>query len=84
MWESDFKLNFSSSQLNELNNQFFQYQLLQKADIPQSVWDDAVIGEVDAKYFRMDVIWGHILKIKTCFGRLQFNLFFQVAKLVIK
>ena len=32
-----FKLNFSASQLNELDKQFLQYQLLQDKDIPQSV-----------------------------------------------
>ena len=80
-----FKLNFSASQLNELDNQFLQYQLLQDKDIPQSVWDEATIVDVgdNTKYYRMDVLWGHISKIKTCFGHLQFNLLFKVAKLVL-
>ena len=80
-----FKLNFSASQLNELDNQFLQYQLLQDKDITQSVWDEAtIVDEGDnTKYYRMDVLCGHISKIKTCFGRLQFNLLFKVAKLVL-
>ena len=80
-----FKLNFSASQLKELDNQFLQYQLLQDKDIPQSVWDEAtIVDEGDnTKYYRMDVLWGYISKIKTCFGRLQFNLLFKVAKLVL-
>ena len=80
-----FELNFSASQLNELDNQFLQYQLLQDKDIPQSVWDKAtIVDEGDnTKYYQMDVLWGHISKIKTCFDRLQFNLLFKVAKLVL-
>ena len=38
----------------------------------------------DLKYYHMDVIWGHLVKQKTIFGKLEFDLLSKVAKLVLE
>ena len=40
-----FRLNFCSTALNEVQEEFLAYQLLDESDIPKSVWDDACVVE---------------------------------------
>ena len=77
-------LNCSTTQLNELDEQFLKYQLLKEIDIPASVSEDAEVKHGDnLKNYRMHVIWGHIVKRKTIFGNLEFDLLSKIAKLVL-
>ena len=58
-----FGLNFSATQLNELDEQFLKYQLLKETDISTSVWEDAEVKDGDdLKYYGMNVTWGHLTK----------------------
>ena len=83
-----FKLNLSSKALNELQEEFLAYQLLDESDIPTSVWDDACVREKDddeevTKYYRMDTIWGYLSTMKLADGQFQFKKLFKVAKLIL-
>ena len=79
-----FGLNFSATQLTELDEQFLKYQLLKETDIAASVWEDVEVKDGnDLKYYRMDLIWGHLAKQKTIFGKLEFDLLLNMAELVL-
>lgn len=83
-----FRLNLSSKDLNELQEEFLAYQLLDESDIPKSVWDDACViekkdDEEVKKYYRMDVIWGYLSTMKAGDGQFQFKKLFKVAKLIL-
>lgn len=65
-------------------DEFVDYQLLEKEEIPQSVWDSAKEGDNSAPYTRVDVIWGFISTMKTgdtCNYR--FSQLSRIAKLVL-
>ena len=54
-------LKFTNTELDELNEEFLDYQALPRSAIPQTVWDNAIcyeVGEDENKktYYRMDVI----------------------------
>lgn len=56
-------LNFTDSEMDKLQEEFVDYQLLEKRDIPESIWKEALVyedKEDDIKHYRMDVIWGYI------------------------
>lgn len=52
------------SMLNELEEQFLQYQSLTENDIPDHVWDSASVSADEPasadRHYRMDVLWGHL------------------------
>ena len=74
-------------ELTKLGEEFIQYQLLTKEDIPQSVWDEACVKESEEEeeesHYRMDVLWHHLSKVKGGDGRLTFPRLSKVSKLVL-
>ena len=80
-------LPFSTpTQISKLGEEFVQYQLLNKEDIPQMVWQKALVvndDEEDHRHYRMDVIWHNIAAIKSADGRLKFKILSKIAKLVL-
>jgi len=79
-------LPFSTpTQISKLGEEFVQYQLLNKEDIPQMVWQKALVvndDEEDHRHYRMDVIWHYIAAIKSADGRFKFKILSKIAKLV--
>ena len=60
-----FHLNFNPETKNLLSEQFFDYQLLNDHDIPDSVWQNAYTMDDDRnKYYRADILWGFISQMK--------------------
>ena len=80
-------LNFSPPQMNQLQEEFVAFQLLEEYDIPQVIWNEAIVydegGKEGTKHYRMDSIWGHIATIKNVNGSCRFELLSKVAKLVL-
>ena len=85
-------LPFSSSlEQTRLGEEFIQYQLLSKDNIPKEVWDAACVrsSEEDEesdeaeRFHRMDVVWHHLANLKGGDGRLTFPRLSKVAKLVL-
>ena len=79
-------LKFQNSDMNKLQDQFLDYQLLKKQDIPKSTWEEALVyedREHGIKHYRMDSIWGYIGSLKTADHSLKFGLLSAVAKLVL-
>lgn len=80
-------LPFSTpTQISKLGEEFVQYQLLNKEDIPQMVWQKALVvndDEEDHRHYRMDVIWHYIAAIKSADGRFKFKILSKIAKLVL-
>ena len=83
-----FRLNLSSKDLNELQEEFLACQLLNEREIPQTVWDDTYVVEKDdgkevKRYYGMDVIWGYLSTMKSAEGQLMFKRLFKAAKLIL-
>jgi len=72
-----------------LKDEFISYQLLEKSDVPTSVWERATIYVEDSEtsskpsLYSMDVVWGYLSTRKTADGSDQFSLLSQVAQLVL-
>ena len=71
-------------ELEKLSEEFSMYQLMQDNEIPQNVWDAALVKEDEEKsYYQMDILWNFLSTLKMpdsslCFGRLS-----KVAKLIL-
>lgn len=81
-------LPFTSAQMDRLQEEFIDYQLLEKSDIPDTVWNEALMYEEGAEeekkqYHRMDMIWGCISDLKNCDASYRFQYLSRVAKLVL-
>ena len=76
---------FSSPlELCNLEDEFLSYQLLKESDIPDSVWQSALVVEKDEKrYYRMDVIWAYLKTVKHADSSLAFQKPAEVALLVL-
>lgn len=62
-------LKFTNTELDDLNEEYLDYQGLPRGAIPQSVWDSAICYEVhegdkQKVYYRMDVIWSYLFEMK--------------------
>ncbi len=76
----------SAQEQDSLLEEFIDYQLMQKSDIPQSVWDRStvVVNEASgAKHYRIDIIWHNLSTLKAPDQSYRFNRLCQVAKLVM-
>jgi hypothetical protein len=84
-------LSLSPADVDKLQEEFTDYQLLQPSQIPQSIWDSAVVKldddndmlSHDPSCYRMDVIWGYIAKMQLPDGSLKFPKLGKIAKTVL-
>ena len=78
--------SFSSSPLElcNLEDKFLSYQLLKGFDIPDSVWQTALVVEKNEKhYYRMDIIWAYLETVKYANSSLAFQKLADVVFLVL-
>ena len=76
----------SAYDLDELLEEFIDFQLLSDDDIPSTIWEKASItldDDAHAKSYRLDVIWHYLSTVKAPDGTLRFNRLCRVAKLVM-
>ena len=75
----------STSQSDNLGEEFAEYQLLDKEDIPKHVWDDASmkLEEDGSSVYRMDFIWGYLSNMTNANGLPRFGRLAHVAKVVL-
>lgn len=81
----------SSLEQTRLGEEFIQYQLLSKEDIPKEVWDAACVrsseedeeGDKAERFYRMDIVGHHLANLKGGDGCLTFPRLSNVAKLVL-
>ena len=67
-------LNFTPSDLDRLQEEFLDYQMLSKTDIPSAIWEEATVYEDDSvSHHRMDMIWGFIHTIRNNDGSKRFE-----------
>uniref|UniRef100_A0A1X7UKB6 HAT C-terminal dimerisation domain-containing protein n=1 Tax=Amphimedon queenslandica TaxID=400682 RepID=A0A1X7UKB6_AMPQE len=82
-------LNFSSpSELFSLSEDFTSFQLLERNDIPDRVWDSAIVSQQDdggdiRRYFRMVIIWSHISTMRSSDGSFLYGRLAKVTLLVL-
>ena len=48
------------SLLDEVEEEFMDYQAMSDNEVPQRVWDAALVGDIRDNQHRMDVIWGYL------------------------
>lgn len=76
----------SASDVNALEDEFLQYQLLEKSHIPDTVWQAALVVDDDStntQHYRMDIIWAHISQMRNADGSLMFEKPSKVALLIL-
>ena len=66
-----------------VEEEFIDYQIMQNSDIPDKVWDSAVIREGKTKYHRMDTIWGYLSNMKNPDNTNRFGRLSKVAMLIL-
>ena len=81
-------MQLTPAQLDRLQEEFTDYQLLDKADIPETVWKEALIFEENTEdsrkmHHRMDMIWAYLSGMKKTDSSLRFKLLSQVGRLVL-
>ena len=73
---------FPEMNMDQLNEQFLNYQLLSAEDIPKSVKDSAGLNESDPH--QVDVLWGFLRGVKNPgSSSYAFDLLFKVAEVVM-
>ena len=70
------------TELNKLE-EFFEYQLLEWSQIPESVWESALVVEGESQYYRADELWAYMNTMKCGDGMLKFPRLSEVAKLAL-
>ena len=79
-----FHLNFNQETINLLSEQFLDYQLLNDYDIPNSGWQNACTMDDDRNnYYIVDILWGYVSQMKDCIGKHNFDMLFNIVKLVL-
>ena len=60
----------AASAVNKLSEEFLDYQLIDDAEIPDSVWAEATVKveknadtDVKKEFYRVDVLWGYLGKL---------------------
>ena len=78
-------LRLTPQQLDQLQEEFVNYQLLNTHEIPDSVWEEALLtcDEDGKQYYRVDRVWGYISEIKNVDGSPRYQLLSKIARLVI-
>ena len=74
------QVNFSTVRINKLQEEFTQYQLLERSAIPDMIWTQALIrdegeGGDKVEYYKMDVVWAYlktliVLLLLSCYLKL--------------
>ena len=81
-------LQLTPVQMDLLQEEFTDYQLLDKSDIPEAVWKEALICEEETEdarkeHHRMDMIWAHLWGMKNVDSSPRFQLLSEVGRLVL-
>ncbi len=70
-------------ELNEIEDEFLEYQLVRESDIPEHVWQSALVVDKETRHHRMDITWSHMKSVKHLDGSPMFQKLAQVALLVL-
>ncbi len=74
----------SASDVNFLEDEFLQYQLLDKSNIPENVWQKAlVVDDETNQHHRMDIVWTHLSQMRNPDESLMFDNLSKVVILVL-
>jgi len=73
----------SAVDLNKLEEEFLDYQLKERAELPENVWESALVVDGESQHYRMDVVWSHLSTMKSPDGMLRFPRLAKVAQLVL-
>ena len=79
-------LPFSTvTELNELEEEFLEYQFLEQSQIPESVWESALVVKGESRYYRAEELWGYTCMntMKCDDGLLKFSRLSEIAKLAL-
>ena len=66
----------TSTEVTKLSEEFVKYQLLQREDIPASVWEEALVvmaEDESDRHYRMDVVWHYLALVNCADGNQKFS-----------
>ena len=69
--------------MSQVQDEFLEYQFMERADIPERVWQSALVVDGETRNHRMDVIWNHLKTVRNTDGGFVFEKLAQVAILVL-
>ena len=70
--------------MDNLSEEFTQYQLLDDSIIPRDIWDrSTVMDDEEQAYHRMDVLWHYLSSLKYPDNSLRFPRLTNVGKVVL-
>ena len=71
--------------MDNLSEEFVEFQLLNDDDIPKAIWDKATVSvhEDEKSYHRMDILWQYVSTMKTPDHMPRFLMLAKVAMLVL-
>uniref|UniRef100_H3A161 HAT C-terminal dimerisation domain-containing protein n=1 Tax=Latimeria chalumnae TaxID=7897 RepID=H3A161_LATCH len=79
-----FSLN--PAEMEMLQDEFVDYQLLHRSEIPHYVWVEATL-QTDTNdtvtCYRMDTVWAHLSNVKSPAGHMRFPSLLRLARLVL-
>lgn len=74
----------SPKELDHLLEEFTDFQMLDESDIPNDVWDEAIVHQnEEVSYHRMDTVWHHIATMRAPDNRPHFARLCRIAKLTL-
>ena len=74
----------SPKELDQLLEEFTDFQMLHDRDIPNDVWDKAIVHQKEeVSYYRMDTVWHHIATMRAPDNTLRFARLSRIAKLTL-
>ena len=74
--------------MDRLQEDFTDYQLLDRCEIPERVWNEALLFEEETEdprkeHHRMDTIWAYLSGMKSLDSSLRFKLLSKLGRLVL-
>ena len=74
----------SVEEQNKVEEEFLDYQLMDKEEIPESVWKSAlVVIKDECNFYRMDTVWAYMSSAKNPDGMYRFKKLTRIARLVL-
>lgn len=73
----------SPADANKLSEELLHYQLLERSDIPEHIWQMALVHDGDSQHYIMDVIWAHLQTLTNPDGSLMLEKLCKTAFLIL-
>ena len=69
--------------MNQLEEEFLQYQLFDEKNIPHDTWQSALVSQKEVEHYRSDILWAYLMTAKYPDGSLMFANLAKVVCIVL-